>query len=151
MNCPYCGHQDTRVLETRLSKSGNSIKRRRECQKCKSRVTTHEVVELNYPMIVKKDGRREAFSKTKLLAGLQAACQKRPIAQSQLETIVENISHKILQRGEKEVAADLVGRYVMTELKKIDEVAYVRFASVYMTFREVNEFVETLGGDPKWV
>lgn len=151
MNCPYCGHQDTRVLETRLSKSGASIKRRRECQSCKSRVTTHEVVELNYPMIIKKDGRREPFTKTKLLAGLQAACQKRPIAQSQLETVVEKISHKILQRGEKEVAADLVGRYIMAELKKLDEVAYVRFASVYMTFREVNEFVETLGGDPKWV
>jgi transcriptional repressor NrdR len=151
MQCPYCGSQDTRVLETRVSKSGHAIKRRRECLSCKSRLTTHEVLELEYPMIVKKDGRREGFSKEKLLSGLLAACQKRPIAQSQIETIVDNISNKILQRGEKEFSSELIGRFVMFELKKLDQVAYVRFASVYMSFKEVNEFVETIGGDPQWV
>lgn len=151
MQCPYCGSQDTRVLETRVSKSGHAIKRRRECLSCKSRLTTHEVLELEYPMIVKKDGRREGFSKEKLLSGLMSACQKRPIAQSQIETIVDNISNKILQRGEKEISSELIGRYVMFDLKKLDQVAYVRFASVYMSFKEVNEFVETIGGDPQWV
>jgi transcriptional repressor NrdR len=102
-------------------------------------------------MIVKKDGRRESFSKEKLLSGLMSACQKRPIAQSQIETIVDNISNKILQRGEKEISSELIGRFVMFDLKKLDQVAYVRFASVYMSFKEVNEFVETIGGDPQWV
>lgn len=151
MQCPYCNSKDTRVLETRVSKSGHAIKRRRECLSCKSRLTTHEVLELEYPMIIKKDGRREGFSKDKLLSGLLAACQKRPIAQSQIETIVDTISNKILQRGEKELSSEFIGRYVMFELKKLDQVAYVRFASVYMSFKEVNEFVETIGGDPQWV
>lgn len=151
MQCPYCGSQDTRVLETRVSKTGHAIKRRRECLSCKSRLTTHEVLELEYPMIVKKDGRRESFSKEKLLSGLMSACQKRPIAQSQIETIVDSISNKILQRGEKEISSELIGRFVMFDLKKLDQVAYVRFASVYMSFKEVNEFVETIGGDPQWV
>jgi transcriptional repressor NrdR len=151
MQCPYCGSQDTRVLETRVSKSGHAIKRRRECMSCKSRLTTHEVLELDYPMIVKKDGRRETFSRDKLLSGLLAACQKRPIAQSQIETVVESISNKILQRGEKEISSELIGRFVMVELKKLDQVAYVRFASVYMSFKEVNEFVESIGGDQQWV
>lgn len=151
MQCPYCGSQDTRVLETRVSKSGHAIKRRRECLKCKSRLTTHEVLELEYPMIFKKDGRRESFTKEKLLSGIMAACQKRPIAQSQIEAIVDNIGNKLLQRGEKEISSELIGRYVMFELKKLDQVAYVRFASVYMSFQEVNEFVETIGGDPQWV
>lgn len=151
MQCPYCGSQDTRVLETRVSKTGHATKRRRECLSCKSRLTTHEVLELEYPMIVKKDGRRESFSKEKLLSGLMSACQKRPIAQSQIETIVDSISNKILQRGEKEISSELIGRFVMFDLKKLDQVAYVRFASVYMSFKEVNEFVETIGGDPQWV
>lgn len=151
MQCPYCGSQDTRVLETRVSKSGHAIKRRRECMNCKSRLTTHEVLELDYPMIIKKDGRRETFSKEKLLNGLLAACQKRPIAQSQIESVVESISNKILQRGEKEFSSELIGRFVMVELKKLDQVAYVRFASVYMSFKEVNEFVESIGGDQQWV
>lgn len=150
MQCPYCGSPNTRVLETRVSKSGHAIKRRRECMSCKSRLTTHEILELEYPMILKKDGRREPFSKDKLLNGLLAACQKRPIAQSQIENIVDIISNKILQRGEKEFSSELIGRYVMVELKKLDQVAYVRFASVYMSFKEVNEFVESIGGDQEW-
>ncbi len=151
MQCPYCGSKDTRVLETRVSKTGHAIKRRRECLNCKSRLTTHEVLELEYPMIFKKDGRRERFSKDKLLSGIMAACQKRPIAQSQIEAVVDSISNKLLQRGEKEILSELIGRYVMYDLKKLDQVAYVRFASVYMTFKEVNEFVENIGGDTQWV
>lgn len=152
MNCPYCGSKNTRVLETRMSKAGHSIKRRRECLSCKSRLTTHETLELEYPMIIKKDGRRETFSKTKLFKGLAAACQKRPIAQSQIESIVDKISNSILQRGEKETTADFLGKMMMMELKKLDQVAYVRFASVYMSFKEVNEFVESINNeDPQWV
>ena len=151
MHCPYCNSKNTRVLETRINKLKDSIKRRRECLECKSRITTHETLELEYPKILKKDGRRENFQSAKLLRGLQAAVQKRPISQAQVEAIVDRIGNKILQRGEKEISSDLVGRYVMTELKNLDQVAYVRFASVYMSFKEVNEFVETIGGNPQWV
>lgn len=151
MQCPYCNSPNTRVLETRVSKSGHAIKRRRECLSCKSRLTTHEILELEYPMVVKKDGRRENFSRDKLSSGVSSACQKRPIAQSQIQAIVEKISNKILQRGEKEFSSDIIGKYVMVELKKLDQVAYVRFASVYLTFKEVNEFVENIGGESQWV
>jgi len=102
-------------------------------------------------MLIKKDGRREPFQKAKLLIGIQAACQKRPISQSEIDSSVERISDKIRNRGEKEVTSELIGRFVMSELKKLDEVAYVRFASVYMTFKEVNEFLENIGNDPVWV
>jgi len=127
------------------------IKRRRECLSCKARINTQETYILNYPMLIKKDGRREPFQKAKLLIGIQAACQKRPISQSEIDSSVERISDKIRNRGEKEVTSELIGRFVMSELKKLDEVAYVRFASVYMTFKEVNEFLENIGNDPVWV
>ncbi len=149
MKCPFCGHNDDRVLDTRVQKEG-SIRRRRECLECKARFTTLETLMVNFPMIVKKDGRREPFSKEKIFKGLQAACQKRPVSLSQLENVVEKISSWLINRGENEVAARLLGRKVMAELKQLDDVAYVRFASVYRTFKDVQEFVETLEED-EWM
>lgn len=149
MKCPFCGHNDDRVLDTRVQKDG-SIRRRRECLECKARFTTQENILLSYPMIVKKDGRREPFSKEKILKGLQASCQKRPVSLNQLENVVEKISAWVINRGENEIASRLIGRKVMQELKTIDDVAYIRFASVYRTFKDVQEFVETLEGD-EWL
>ncbi len=144
MKCPVCNLDEDRVLDTRIQKEGEVIRRRRECLKCKSRFTTIETLVLQYPFIIKKDGRRETFLPEKLLKGIQAACQKRPVSLSQMETTVEVISQWILSLGEKEIPAQLVGNKVMHELKNLDNVAYVRFASVYRTFKDVQEFVETL-------
>ncbi len=143
MKCPYCGHSDDRVLDTRVQKDG-SIRRRRECLECKARFSTVETLMLNFPMIIKKDGRREPFSKEKIFKGLQAACQKRPVSLTQLENIVERISAWVINRGENEISSRLIGKKVMAELKQLDDVAYIRFASVYRTFKDVQEFVETL-------
>ncbi|MCB0369137.1 MAG: transcriptional repressor NrdR [Bdellovibrionales bacterium] len=143
MKCPYCGHNDDRVLDTRVQKDG-SIRRRRECLECKARFSTVETIMLNFPLIIKKDGRREAFSKEKILNGLQASCQKRPVSLGQLEAVVERISAWVINRGENEISSRIIGKKVMAELKQIDDVAYVRFSSVYRTFKDVQEFVETL-------
>ena len=144
MKCPYCGHNEDRVLDTREQKEGEMIRRRRECLKCKSRFSTVETLNLNFPAIIKKDGRREPFSREKIFKGLQAACQKRPVSSSQLEAVVDRISTWLLGRGEKEIPSRLIGQKVMMELRLLDDVAYVRFASVYRTFKDVQEFVETL-------
>lgn len=143
MKCPYCGHSEDRVLDTRVQKDG-SIRRRRECLDCKARFTTAETLILNFPYIIKKDGRREPFSKEKILRSLQAACQKRPVSLTQLEGSVDRISVWVINRGESEISSKLIGRKVMAELKALDDVAYIRFASVYRNFRDVQEFVETL-------
>jgi len=144
MKCPFCGHLEDRVLETREQKDGLLIRRRRECLKCRSRFTTTEALLLAYPLIIKKDGRREEFSKEKVLKGLQAACQKRPIALAQMDNMVESVAKWALSLPEKEISSQLVGERVMTYLRSIDDVAYVRFASVYKTFKDVHEFVQTL-------
>lgn len=144
MKCPYCGHSEDRVLDTREQKEGEVIRRRRECLQCKSRFSTVESLSLSFPFVVKKDGRREPFAKEKVLKGLQAACQKRPVSLAQIEAIVERISNWALARGEKELNSALVGQKLMRELRQLDDVAYVRFASVYRTFQDVQEFVETL-------
>lgn len=146
MKCPFCAHSEDKVLDTRIQKDGG-IRRRRECLSCKSRYTTLETVMLNYPYVIKKDGRREPFNKEKLLHGLQAACQKRPVALNQIEAVVERIASWIITRGEGEVASRVIGRRVMAELKQLDDVAYVRFASVYKVFKDVQDFVEKLEGD----
>jgi len=146
MKCPYCSHHDDRVLDTRIQKDG-SIRRRRECLDCKARFTTVETLLLNYPMIIKKDGRREPFSKEKVFRGLQAACQKRPVSHLQLEAIVERISGWLINRSESEIQAQIIGKKVMAELKSLDDVAYIRFASVYRSFKDVQEFLETLEDD----
>lgn len=143
MKCPFCGHSEDRVLDTRVQKDG-SIRRRRECLECKMRFTTAETIVINFPYIVKKDGRREPFSKEKILRGLQAACQKRPVSLAQLEAVVDRIAVWVINRGETEISAKLIGLKVMSELKALDDVAYIRFASVYRTFKDVQEFVETL-------
>ncbi|MBO9668390.1 MAG: transcriptional repressor NrdR [Bdellovibrio sp.] len=143
MKCPFCGHADDRVLDTRVQKDG-SIRRRRECLECKARFSTVETIMLALPYIIKKDGRREPFSKEKILKGLSAATQKRPVSVAQVEAVVERISAWIINRGESEVSSRLLGKKVMAELKQLDDVAYIRFASVYRTFKDVQEFVETL-------
>lgn len=144
MRCPFCAHNEDRVLDTREQKDGGSIRRRRECLKCKSRFSTVETLSLVFPYIIKKDGRREPYSKEKVLKGLQAACQKRPISLSQIEHVVEKVSAWVLSQAEKEIPARLIGQKLMRELRLLDDVAYVRFASVYRTFKDVQEFVETL-------
>lgn len=146
MKCPFCGHAEDKVLDTRVQKD-SGIRRRRECLSCKSRYSTLETVMLSYPFIIKKDGRREPYNKEKLLRGLQAACQKRPVSLTQLENVVERISSWVITRGEGEVASKVIGRRMMAELKQLDDVAYIRFASVYRTFKDVQEFVEKLEGD----
>ncbi len=143
MKCPYCSHSEDRVLDTRVQKDG-STRRRRECLECKARFSTLETLMLSFPFIIKKDGRREPFSKEKILKGLQASCQKRPVSLAQLETVVERIASWIISCGENEIPARLLGLRVMAELKQLDDVAYIRFASVYRAFKDVQEFVETL-------
>lgn len=147
MKCPYCGKDEDRVLDTRIQKEGENIKRRRECLQCKGRFSTIETVMVQYPFVIKKDGRREPFSREKLLRGIQAACQKRPISLAQMELIVEVLTQWVLGRIEKEISSNSVGHRVMQELRRLDNVAYVRFASVYRTFKDVQEFLETLEDD----
>lgn len=144
MKCPVCGHQEDRVLDTRVGRDGDSIRRRRECLKCHSRFTTLETLLQVFPLIIKKDGRREPFSKEKVLRGIQAACQKRPVSLAQMEQIVERVAKWVLSRPEREVTSQDVGHKVVKELRLLDDVAYVRFASVYQTFKDVNEFVSHL-------
>jgi transcriptional repressor NrdR len=146
MKCPFCGHSEDKVLDTRVQKDGG-IRRRRECLSCKSRYSTLENVILSYPFVIKKDGRREPFSKDKLLRGLSYACNKRPVSTTALDAIVERIAGWVITRGEGEISARVIGRRVMAELKQLDDVAYVRFASVYKTFKDVQDFVEKLEGD----
>jgi transcriptional repressor NrdR len=144
VKCPYCGHNEDRVLDTREQKEGEVIRRRRECLKCKARFSTVEQLSLVFPFVIKKDGRREPFSKEKILRGLQAACQKRPVSLSQIENICDRISIWVINRGDKEVPSQTIGSKVMRELRLLDDVAYVRFASVYRSFKDLQEFVETL-------
>jgi len=148
MKCPSCHCPDTKVLDTRSQKNGESTRRRRECERCASRFTTVETILINLPMVVKKDGRREPFGPEKLLGGIKAACQKRPISSSKIEQMVEAVTAWVSENSDKEISTDMIGQYVMKELKKIDEVAYVRFASVYKTFKDVSEFVANLSDKP---
>lgn len=147
MRCPTCGHLEDRVLDTRVGREGDSIRRRRECLSCHSRFTTMETLSQVYPYIIKKDGRHEPFSREKVLKGIQAACQKRPVSLAQMEQILDRVAKWVLSRPEREVTSEAVGQKVVKELRLIDDVAYVRFASVYQTFKDINEFVTRLG-DP---
>jgi transcriptional repressor NrdR len=144
MRCPSCSNNHDRVLDTREQKEGQSIRRRRECLSCKTRFTTVEEMLMSLPYVIKKDGRREPFLREKLGKGIQAACQKRPIGLNQIEGIVERVSQWVASFGEQELSTELIGTRVIRELKALDDVAYVRFASVYKTFRDIQEFVETL-------
>lgn len=149
MRCPSCGSNEDKVLDTRTHGEGRHVRRKRECLQCKARFNTIESLVQEFPQVIKKDGRREEFSKEKILSGLQAACQKRPVSRAQLEQIVEKLTKWILDGPEKEVSTDLIGKRLMTEIKDIDDVAYVRFASVYRNFRDLKEFVESLETDGK--
>jgi transcriptional repressor NrdR len=144
MNCPFCGYADTRVIDSRLGREGNSIRRRRECEKCIKRFTTYERVEEMLPLVVKKDGRREPFDRQKIVAGMQRACEKRPVSIGAIEQFVDRFEQSLQESGEKEIPSARIGEAVMTALHEIDQVAYVRFASVYREFRDINEFMAEL-------
>jgi transcriptional repressor NrdR len=132
---------DDRVIDSRLSKEGDMIRRRRECSHCQRRFTTYERVEETLPMVIKKDGRRETFDRGKILAGLQRACEKRPISVEVLEKLIDRIEQRLQDAGEREVHSREIGEQIMQQLQNLDEVAYVRFASVYRSFKDVNEFM----------
>ena len=144
MRCPFCKKTENKVIDSRLSQDGQVIRRRRECLDCTRRFTTYERVEEMLPLVVKKDGRREAFDREKVLIGLKKAVEKRPVSAEQLEKIVAEIEGKLQELGEKEVPSATIGEQVMRELQKVYDVAYVRFASVYRSFRDVKEFMEEL-------
>ena len=144
MKCPSCGHLEDRVIDSRSAREGQAIRRRRECLKCKRRFTTYEVVELTPLLVIKKDGRREPFSRDKILNGLLRACEKRPIPAEKLHAIVDAIENDLMRQGVDEVQSSVIGERVMEELHRLDEVAYVRFASVYRHFKDLNQFLEEL-------
>jgi transcriptional repressor NrdR len=146
MKCPYCGFAQDRVVDSRESKEADSIRRRRECEGCKSRFTTYERIDEIPYMVVKKDGRRERFDRQKVLSGLLRACEKRPVASSQLETIVDAVETFLRNAPERERSTREIGELIMDHLKGIDTVAYIRFASVYRDFKDVREFKEELEG-----
>ncbi|HEX5221991.1 MAG TPA: transcriptional regulator NrdR [Verrucomicrobiae bacterium] len=142
MRCPKCGCQDDKVVDSRASREGATIRRRRECIACGHRFTTYEEVERTGLMILKRDGRREEFSKDKLLSGIRKACQKRPVSPKAIEDLVQRIADTVSTKFEDEVPAEFIGKQVMDGLREIDEVAYVRFASVYRRFQEATDFVQ---------
>ena len=144
MRCPYCGVADSRVLDSRPAEEGNSVRRRRECSECTRRFTTYERVDELPLMVAKKDGRREVFDRAKLLAGLIIACQKRPVPTSRLEELVNEIERDLKGVTDREVLSRDIGEQVMLRLRELDEVAYVRFASVYREFRDVQEFMREI-------
>jgi transcriptional repressor NrdR len=141
MRCPKCGCQDDKVIDSRASREGATIRRRRECVACGHRFTTYEEIERGGLVVLKRDGRREEFSREKLLSGLRKACQKRPVSPKVIEELVERIATEVTDRYEREVPAEAIGKLVMDGLRQIDEVAYVRFASVYRRFQEATDFV----------
>ena len=144
MKCPFCQYIDNKVIDSRLSKDGDLIRRRRECNECGRRFTTYEKIEATFPLLIKKDGRREAFNRDKVIAGFQKACEKRPVSIEMIERAVDRIELKLQEIGEKEMASSFIGEEVMKELHGIDQVAYVRFASVYREFKDINEFMNEL-------
>jgi transcriptional repressor NrdR len=144
MKCPFCNFSDTKVIDSRLGKEGNNIRRRRECMQCERRFTTYERVEEILPLVVKKDGRRQPFERLKVIAGIQRACEKRPVSIATIEKIVDQIERQLQESGEREVDSSRIGKAVMDALHDIDEVAYVRFASVYRQFKDLNEFMAEL-------
>ncbi|NOZ87154.1 MAG: transcriptional repressor NrdR [Deltaproteobacteria bacterium] len=146
MRCPFCSKADTRVIDSRLAKEGRVVRRRRECDGCGRRFTTYERVEEILPLVVKKDGRREAFDRGKAVSGLKRACQKRPVGLDEIEGMVESLEHFLQERGEKEVESRVIGEELMAALRELDEVAYVRFASVYRSFKDIEEFMKELKG-----
>jgi transcriptional repressor NrdR len=144
MKCPYCSKLDTKVIDSRINQTGDITRRRRQCEKCEGRFTTYERVEEVMPMVIKKDGRREPYDREKILGGIQKACQKRPVTTQKVEELVSRVEKRIQSYGLKEIPSRNIGQMMMNELHKIDKVAYVRFASVYRDFRDLDEFVAEL-------
>ena len=144
MRCPFCGYPDTRVLESRTIENGMVVRRRRECPKCGARFTTYERWEVGPSWVIKKDGRREKFSREKILKGIMKACEKRPISYEDMEKAVDDIVLELQRFGGKEVESKIIGELVMKKLKEMDQVAYVRFASVYKDFREIDQFIDII-------
>lgn len=144
MHCPFCQHEDTRVIDSRVSDDGASIRRRRECPACSERFSTVEMAELRLPSVIKSDGRRELFDERKLRYSFERALQKRPISAHQIDLAVRQVQNELRRHGEREVASRRVGEFVMEQLKRLDEVAYVRFASVYRSFQDVQAFREEI-------
>lgn len=146
MKCPFCGHLEDKVVDSRESREGDVIRRRRECLKCERRFTSYERIDEIPYMVIKKDGRREPFSRDKVMAGLLRACEKRPISTSKLDAIVNAVESYVQTSPERERATSKIGETIMRKLKDLDKVAYVRFASVYMEFQDVSEFMDELKG-----
>lgn len=140
MKCPFCGHLDTQVVETRASEEGDSMRRRRQCGACERRFTTYERPDVSFPNIVKKDGRRHEYDRSKLLGSMSLALRKRPVSTEQVDSAIERIEEKLLGLTAREVPSTRLGELVMRELKKLDKVAYIRFASVYRSFEDIDEF-----------
>ena len=144
MKCPSCSGMENKVIDSRLNKEGNVIRRRRECLSCSDRFTTYEKVERSLPLLIKKDGRREEFDRDKIISGVRKACQKRPVSIKNIEDLVDRVEQYLQELGEKEIHAVKVGEKVISEIYNLDDVAYVRFASVYRSFKDVNEFMVEL-------
>ncbi|WP_185234859.1 transcriptional regulator NrdR [Teredinibacter franksiae] len=144
MHCPFCHETDTKVIDSRLVADGGQVRRRRECQECRERFTTFEIAELLMPKVIKQDGTREPFNEQKLRNGLQRALEKRPVSVEDIESSLENVRHYLQALGEREVKSLVIGERVMEELRNLDEVAYVRFASVYRSFQDLSEFQQEI-------
>lgn len=140
MKCPFCSHQETQVVETRVSEDGDFVRRRRQCAACEKRFTTYERPEVHFPVVVKKDGRRTEYLRAKLLGSFRIALRKRPVGMAQTDTAIEQIEEHLLGLGVREIASSRIGELVMRELQKLDKVAYIRYASVYRSFEDIDEF-----------
>lgn len=145
MKCPYCNEADTKVIDSRPADDNSSIRRRRQCERCGKRFTTYEKLETMPLMVIKKDDSREAYDRSKIEAGILRSCHKRPVSPRQISTMIDEIENQIFNREEKEIPTSVIGELVMDKLKSVDEVAYVRFASVYREFKDVSTFMEELG------
>jgi len=144
MKCPFCGFLDSKVIDSRPANEGMTIRRRRECLECQRRFTTYEIIERTPLVIIKRDGSRQSFDKMKIINGLVRACEKRPISMAQLETVADDIEQDLRGALESEISSDKIGEMIMSRLKELDEVAYVRFASVYRSFKDINTFMDEL-------
>jgi transcriptional repressor NrdR len=144
LKCPRCGHGDDKVVDSRAGKEGDVIRRRRECLSCRRRFTTYERVEEELPLVVKRDGRREPFDRQKILTGIKKACEKRPVSYAAIERVVDSLEGQFQASGEKEISSVRIGERVMEALLRLDDVAYVRFASVYRQFKDISQFVEEI-------
>ncbi|HOF39257.1 MAG TPA: transcriptional regulator NrdR [Candidatus Hydrogenedentes bacterium] len=146
MRCPFCSHTEGKVVDSRSSKEGDSIRRRRECLRCGRRFTTYERIEEIAQMVIKKDGRREAFDRWKIKSGILKACEKRPVSLEQVDSLIDGVERALFNSSDNEISTEAIGAAVMDRLKDIDQVAYVRFASVYRQFKDLNEFMDELKG-----